>query len=82
MSHIFGKIYLLTCNITNIQYIGSNTVNITRRYIEHKSKYRQYLFGKYHYVSSFKIVANNDSTILQIDERYCETKRELLDLEG
>jgi hypothetical protein len=38
--------------------------------------------GKYHYTSSFKIVANDDFSIEQIDERYCETKRELLDLEG
>ena len=65
-----------------MQYIGSTTVNIARRYIEHKSKYRQYLLGKYHYTSSFKIVANNDFSIEQLDERYCETKRELLDLEG
>ena len=65
-----------------MQYIGSTTVNITRRYIEHKSKYRQYLLGKYHFSSSFKIVGYNDFTIEQIDERYCETKRKLLDLEG
>jgi hypothetical protein len=65
-----------------MQYIGSTTVNIARRYIEHKSKYRQYLLGKYHYTSSFKIIANDDFSIEQLDERYCETKRELLDLEG
>jgi deoxyribodipyrimidine photolyase-like uncharacterized protein len=38
--------------------------------------------GKYHYVSSFKIIENDDFSISLLDEGNFNNKRELYDLEG
>ena len=54
-----GIVYLLKCNKTGKQYIGSTT-NFYKRKYAHKNSYTHYLKGKYNYVSSFEIIKNGD----------------------
>ena len=55
-----SKVYKLECNVTGLIYVGSTTQELNQRISEHKSKYKSYLAGKYHYLTSFEIIKNND----------------------
>jgi hypothetical protein len=73
-----GKIYKIVCNITNECYIGSTCEPIlARRLAGHVSKYKSYLNGKYHYVTSYKIIANGNYDIVLIELFPCDTKDQL-----
>ena len=73
-NELVGYVYLLKCNKTGLQYIGSTTNKVKARIQAHKDKYKQYCIGKYNYVSSFKIIENDDYTFETLAEVKCIDK--------
>ena len=72
-----SKIYKIVCNITGLIYIGSTSQTLTRRIQDHKKNYKYYLNEKYHYVSSFKVLENNNYDIILLEDYSCERKEQL-----
>jgi hypothetical protein len=69
-----GKIYKIVCNKTGLVYIGSTCLTLCKRLYKHKQHYKEWLNKKYCYVSSFKIIENNDYDIILIEEYPCDNK--------
>jgi alpha-galactosidase/6-phospho-beta-glucosidase family protein len=72
-----AKIYRLVCLVTGKQYIGSTTQNLRKRLHEHKINYKCWKNGKYHYVTSFQIIENENYDIVLIEEFPCDNKEQL-----
>lgn len=72
-----SRIYKLTCNVTGLMYVGSTTQPLYKRKHQHKEKYEEWLKGRYHYVTSFKIIEGGDYDIVLIEEVQCENKEQL-----
>jgi hypothetical protein len=73
-----GKIYKIVCNITGDVYIGSTCEPIlARRLVGHVHGYKRYLTGKGNNMTSFKIIANGDYSIVLIELFPCDTKDQL-----
>ena len=77
MDYKNSKIYRIVCNETGDTYIGSTTQPLHKRLSKHKESYKSFLNGKYHYVSSFKVLENNNCDIILIEEYPCENKQQL-----
>lgn len=77
-----GKIYALKSKQTDEVYIGSTVQTLSIRLSDHKTNYKMWLNGKYHYVSSFEICKYDDCFIELIEEYPCKTKEELFKREG
>jgi hypothetical protein len=72
-----SKIYKIVCNITGLIYIGSTCQTLCGRLGDHKSDYKKYLNGKRNYVSSFKIIANENYDIILVEQFPCQNKDQL-----
>ena len=73
-----GKIYKIECNITGLVYIGSTCKKkLSGRMSEHRSDYRKHMKGKKKYLSSFKVMENNDYNIILIEDFPCKSKDQL-----
>jgi len=73
-----GKIYKIVCNKTGLIYIGSTTKRLLcQRLTAHKADYNRYKKRKHHYMTSFKILENNDYNIILLEEFPCESKDQL-----
>lgn len=80
MTYSNGKIYKIVCNTTNDIYIGSTKEQyLSRRLQKHKSNYNDYKNGKknQNYMTSFKILNNNNYEIQLIESYPCQNKYEL-----
>ena len=79
MKYNESKIYKIVCNITGLIYVGSTTEKyLSNRLQKHKSSYKLYLNDKYHYVSSFMILENNNYNIILLENVNCNSKDELI----
>jgi len=79
VNYKLGKIYRLECNVTGLLYVGSTCEpTLAKRLTKHVASYRSYLkgFGN-RYVSSFKILENNDYDIILIEKYPCNDIDEL-----
>jgi calcineurin-like phosphoesterase family protein len=73
-----GKIYKIECNVTGLIYIGSTCKKkLSGRMTQHRSDYKMYLKGKKKYLSSFKVMENNDYDIILIEDYPCKSKDQL-----
>jgi hypothetical protein len=54
------KIYKISSPQTDKIYIGSTTMKLSKRFSDHKIKYRQYIQGLYNYTSSFDLISKYD----------------------
>jgi hypothetical protein len=72
-----SRIYKIIDLETNECYIGSTTIALSQRLAQHVSSYKRYLNGKYHYVTSFKIIANGDYDIILVELFPCDSKDQL-----
>ena len=73
-----GKIYKIECNVTGLIYIGSTCKKkLSGRMSEHRSDYRKHMKGKKKYLSSFKVMENNDYNIILIEDFPCNSKDQL-----
>ena len=77
-----GKIYCLRSHQTDDVYVGSTVESLSNRKAKHKSKYKGFLNGKYHYVTSFEIIKYDDCYIELIEDCPCENKGQLDRKEG
>ena len=73
-----GKIYKIECNVTGLIYIVSTCKKkLSQRMSEHRSNYRKHMKGKKKYLSSFKVMENNDYDIILIEDFPCNSKDQL-----
>ena len=72
-----SKIYRIVCDTTGLTYIGSTVETLSNRLSKHKSHYKHYLKYKNPFITSFKILENNNYKIILIDNCPCNSKEEL-----
>jgi hypothetical protein len=73
-----GKIYKIVCNTTGLVYIGSTCEpTLARRLAGHRSTYKSFLNGEKRYITSAKILENNNYEIVLIENISCHNKDEL-----
>jgi hypothetical protein len=78
-----GKIYQIVDYTNDNVYIGSTCEpTLARRLANHVISYKAYLNGKAKYVTSYKIIENDNYDIQLIELYPCETKDELHKREG
>ncbi len=75
-----GKIYKIECNQTGKIYVGSTTKKtLAMRLAHHKCIYKKYLeCNDNQYVSSFKVLENNNYNIILLESCPCKNRDELL----
>ena len=74
-----GKIYKIVCNKTGLIYIGSTTKHyLSDRLGSHRANYKLYLKTKTKYITSAKILENDDYNIILLESYPCKSKDELL----
>jgi hypothetical protein len=76
-----SKVYKIVCDTTNKFYIGSTTKKLCQRIAQHRSNYKMYKKGNYHYVSSFEVLEADNYNIILLEEVECENKEQLLQRE-
>ena len=73
-----AKIYKIESNISGKIYIGSTCKKtLAERMSQHRSDYKRYLNGNYHYISSFDIIKDGDYDIILIESFPCDSKDQL-----
>jgi len=77
-----GKIYSIRSDSTDEIYIGSTIQPLSERLREHRNKYKLHKEGKYHYVSSFKLLEHDNHYIELVELYPCNSKEELQRREG
>ena len=78
-----GKIYKIECLTTGLIYIGSTTKDrLSQRLVQHRCDYKKYKDGNYYFVTSFKVLENDNYIIGLLESVNCNTKDELLAREG
>ena len=77
-----GKLYTIRSNQTNNFYIGSTTQPLCKRLSDHVMKYKKWLETNKIFVTSFEILKYNDYYIELLKECPCNSKEELLKIEG
>lgn len=77
-----AKVYKIVCNISGDVYIGSTTVSLSRRLVQHRSDYKMHTEGsKRSKCRSFEVLKNGDYNIVLIENFKCESKEQLLSRE-
>ena len=77
-----GRIYLLICNETGLQYVGSTTHSLKKRLKSHKDDYKRFLKGLHPNVTSFDVIRGGNYDIELIEEIEFENKQDLYDIEN
>jgi hypothetical protein len=73
-----AKIYKIVDNTNGNIYVGSTCKKLCQRLAHHRSDYKRYLEGKYHYISSFNILENNEYDIILLENvENCKSKEHL-----
>ena len=80
----FGKIYTIRSNITPLVYVGSTCQrHLSSRMTGHRSKFKAYKNGRYHYCAAFDIFEVDENCYIELYEYYpCNTDLELRKREG
>lgn len=73
-----SHVYRLFTEEGELEYIGSTSYPIQKRYSNHLNRYKLYLQNKSTYMSSMKILCYTDAKIEELEAVSCETKAELL----
>jgi hypothetical protein len=82
MDYKNGKIYTIRSYQTDDIYIGSTTQTLTKRLSKHKSDFKRWKKGTYHYVTSYELIKYNDVYIELLELCPCSNKMELFRREG
>ena len=78
MNYQNGKIYKIVCNETGLCYIGSTCMpTLAKRLAQHRSAFNSWKKGKYTYITSFKILENENYDIILLETFSCNSKDEL-----
>ena len=76
----YGKIYKIVSNVSDKVYYGSTCEKqLSRRLAGHRSDYKKYLSNdeKYHFLTSFKILEEDNYDIVLVEEVNCNSKEQL-----
>ena len=79
---IIGRIYKIVSSECDGVYIGSTTKQLNTRFSVHKCRYKKYVAGTYHYVTSFDILKFADAKIELVHEGVFDGKKDLEQFEG
>jgi hypothetical protein len=82
MDYHNGKIYVLRSHQTEDIYIGSTTTKLSKRFHNHKSKFKLWKNEKYPYTTSFELMKYDDVYIELLQGYSCDSKMELHKREG
>ncbi len=83
MDYKNGKIYTIRSPHTDKFYIGSTTTTLSKRFSDHRSKYKSHLEGKKtKNITSFEILKLGDAYIELFEECPTENKNQLHKREG
>lgn len=78
-----GKIYMIWSKSGNLKYYGSTSQSLSARMSGHRKAYKRYKNGKRRkYISSFKVLENDDAKIELVELCPCESRSELERREG
>lgn len=78
----FGKIYKIVDNTTNKSYIGSTCESLlSKRLAQHTSAYKRYLQGLIDFNTCYKVLENNNYSIVLLELVNCNCRDELLQRE-
>lgn len=72
-----GVVYRIYDNTNGNVYYGSTIQTLSNRIAGHRTSYKKYLNGTYHYVKSIDIIKNGDYSYNIVEEVEFETKYEL-----
>ena len=72
-----GKIYKIVCDTTGLTYIGSTIQGLSSRISGHRADYKKYLNKKRDFITSFKVLENDNFKIILIENFPCNSKEEL-----
>ena len=72
-----GKIYKIVDNSSDMIYIGSTCKTLQQRLKSHQKDYKLYKSGKFAFMTSFKILENDNFKIELIKLYSCENKQQL-----
>ena len=74
-----GKVYKIVCRKTGLIYVGSTTKPLLcQRLTAHRTHYKMYLDGRHNFVTSFKLLENDDYYIELLENVKAKSKDELL----
>ena len=77
-----AKIYKIVDNTSDMIYIGSTCKTLEQRLKKHESDYKRFKDGKYTFITSFKILENNNYKIELVENYPCNNKQQLNLKEG
>jgi len=78
-----GKIYKIVCGVTDLVYVGSTIQpTLAKRLCSHVCDYKSNLMGKKNFITSYKVLENNNYNIELICNAPCNSKDELHAIEG
>lgn len=77
-----GKVYVIRTHKSDDFYIGSTTIPLSKRLCQHKQDYKRFKKGKRNYITSFKIIENEDAYIELLEECPFDNKMLLDKREG
>ena len=78
VNYELGKIYKIECNVTWKIYIGSTCQPLlSSRLTGHVRDYKRHLNGKFHNITSFKVLENDDYFIMLLESVNCNSNDEL-----
>jgi hypothetical protein len=72
-----GKIYKIYSNQHDKVYVGSTVSSLSKRFSQHKEKYKKYLSSNYHYITSFDLMKYDDVSIDLLCNYPCNSRLEL-----
>ena len=79
VNYSLAKIYKIVCNTTGLIYVGATCKpRLCQRLSKHLSNFKYFKNGKDHYATSFKVLENNNYSIILLQEiKDCENKDQL-----
>eukprot|EP01080_Neovahlkampfia_damariscottae_P011264 gene11264-gene4051 len=68
VDYSLAKIYKIVCNTTRLIYVGATCKpKLCQRLSKHVSNFKCFKNGKDHYVTSFKVLENNNYSIILLE---------------
>jgi hypothetical protein len=77
-----GKIYKIISTDCDLVYYGSCAIPLNIRLSIHKSDYKSFLEGRFHYLTSFELIKQNNYEIVLVEDYPCDSRKELELREG
>ena len=73
-----GKIYMIESASAGLTYYGSTCMSLAKRLHIHRRNFGQYQKNGKSFITSFKVLCNEDHKIVLVEEVKCDNKQQLL----